>query len=188
MLQLPQLEGTRDFSVTVTPAFNRWVDGWTSRFPTPKPPELKKRGFSESHLKNDTTVCECSPVWHVFSLWFMPIITHHTWSCLNMPDRCQLLPLPLVSPQCLCPRALFSKAPSDFYLQDVRDVGVLMRSGDEGWSSQLFVSFYSRVPKEQSSFPESLESSRRLLVSGCHPCNIRASKHSKFLRGKQIPR
>ena len=74
------------------------MDGWTLRSPTPQPPELfQKREFSESHMKNYTAVCEPSPMWHVFSLWLVLIHTHHTWSCLNMPDRCQLLPCPLWS-------------------------------------------------------------------------------------------
>ena len=48
-------------------------------------------------------------MWHVFSLWLIPIITHHTWSCLNMPDRCQLLPLPLVSPSVCAQEHCFLK-------------------------------------------------------------------------------
>ena len=61
-------------------------------------------------------------------------------------------PAPM-SPQSLCPRALFSEAPSDSSLQDVRDVGVFMRSGDERWSSQLFASFYSLGPKGAKLIP-----------------------------------
>lgn len=186
MLQLPQLEGTRDFSVTVTPAFNSWMDGWTSRFPTPKPPELKKRGFSESHLKNDTAVCERSRVacilpWASADHYPSPLK-------LSVPDRCQLLPLPLWVRRVCAQEDCFLKLPV-----------ILLSRMSEMWEFLCVVGikdgllnssphFIPWVPKEQSSFLESLDSSRRLLASGCHPCNIRTSKRSKFLRAKQIPR
>ena len=96
--------------------------------------------------------------------------------------------LPFVKPQCLCPSMLSSNAPSDFYLQDVRDVGVFVHSGDNCLLLNSSSHFIPWVPEEQGLSLESIESSKRLPASGCHPCNIRASNHSKVPRGRRIPR